>query len=321
MAIRFAGLGRVRRSIVGALAILATVLASPSLGQQPAQGGDPGGLEAIKRTLDEAEAATARGGLWPQALIDLRRTVAAAREELRARIADLEPRVAEAEARLRQLGAPPAKDAPRKARRSRPSARRLDAAFSGARRSAQADAAAGRSHRPARRPADANVGRALYARELFERSASVLNPSFWIEAADALPEHMRNLGALIRWWASAVRDRGPLPIAGSGAAVCSAIGFAAAALTRWWLPRFDIRSSAETRLAKARTGVVVFLWLAAAHAGGAVVAGLFVLQALGTMAAIASRNWAPAWSQPSPPPHSAAGSRADCSRPTGPSGG
>ena len=50
MAIRFAGLGRVRRSIVGAFAILATVLASPSLGQQPAQGGDPGALEAIKST-------------------------------------------------------------------------------------------------------------------------------------------------------------------------------------------------------------------------------------------------------------------------------
>jgi potassium efflux system protein len=113
MAIRFAGLCRVRRSIVGAVAILAAMLAgpSPSLGQQPQQAAGSPGLESLKRTLDEAEAASAREGLWPQALIDLRRSVAAAREDLQTRIADLEPRVAEADARLKQLGPPPARDA------------------------------------------------------------------------------------------------------------------------------------------------------------------------------------------------------------------
>ncbi len=127
MAIRFTGLGRVRRSVVGAVAILAAVLASPGLAQPPS--GDAGTLETIKRTLDEAEAATAREGLWPQALINLGRTVAAAREELRTRIADLEPRVTEAEARLKQLGPPPAKDAPAEGAAVAAERERLTAAF------------------------------------------------------------------------------------------------------------------------------------------------------------------------------------------------
>ncbi len=119
----------------------------------------------------------------------------------------------------------------------------------------------------------------LYARELFERSASVLNPLFWVEAAHALPEHLRNLGALLRWWARAVRDRGPLPIL-TAVLLLAAIGFAAVAITRWWLPRFDIRSPAETRLAKARTGIVVFLWLTL-RTPLILIVGLFELQVLG----------------------------------------
>jgi potassium-dependent mechanosensitive channel len=278
MPIRFAGLGGMRRSIVGAVAILAAALAAPSLGQQPQQGGDHGAIEAIKRTLDEAEAATAREGLWPQALTDLRRTVAAAREELRARIADLEPRVAEADARLRQLGPPPARDAPAEGAAVAAERERLTSALGeldGALK--QTRLLAVHADQLAARLAERR--QTLYARELFERSASVLNPSFWIEAAEALPEHMRNLSALARWWASAVRDRGPLP-AFAAALLLLGAAFAAVAVTRWWLPRFDIRTSAETRLAKARTGLVVFLWLAL-RTPLALVVGLSVLHALG----------------------------------------
>jgi potassium efflux system protein len=278
MAIRFAGLGRVRRSIAGALAILAALFADPSFGQRSQPVADPGALEAIKRTLDEAEAASGREGLRPQALIDLRQTVAAAREELQARIADLEPRVAEAEARLKQLGPAPARDAPPEGAAVAAERERLASAFGeldGALK--QTRLLAVHAEQLAARLAERR--QTLYARELFERSASVLNPSFWIEAADALPERMRNLGALLRWWAGAVRDRGPLPIL-TGALLLLSIGFAAVALTRWWLPRFDIRSAAETRLAKARTGVVVFLVLAL-RTPLALVGCLFVLQILG----------------------------------------
>jgi potassium efflux system protein len=276
MAIRFTGLGRVRRSIVGAVAILAAVLASPGLAQPPS--GDAGTLETIKRTLDEAEAATAREGLWPQALINLGRTVAAAREELRTRIADLEPRVTEAEARLKQLGPPPAKDAPAEGAAVAAERERLTAAF------AELDGALKQTrllavHADQLAARLAERRQTLYARELFERSASVLNPLFWVEAAHALPEHLRNLGALLRWWARAVRDRGPLPIL-TAVLLLAAIGFAAVAITRWWLPRFDIRSPAETRLAKARTGIVVFLWLTL-RTPLILIVGLFELQVLG----------------------------------------
>jgi potassium efflux system protein len=280
MAIRFAGLCRVRRSIVGAVAILAAMLAgpSPSLGQQPQQAAGSPGLESLKRTLDEAEAASAREGLWPQALIDLRRSVAAAREELQTRIADLEPRVAEADARLKQLGPPPARDAAPEGAAVAAERERLTAAFGeldGALK--QTRLLAVHADQLATRLAERQ--QTIYARELFERSASVLNPSFWIEAVQAWPEQLSKIGALLRWWANAVRARGPLPIL-AAALTLLGIGFAAVAITRWWLPRFDIRTPTETRLAKARTGIVVFLWLTL-RTPVAVIVALFVLQALG----------------------------------------
>jgi potassium-dependent mechanosensitive channel len=278
MAIRFAGLCRVRRSIVGAVAILAAMLASPSPAQQPQQAAGAAGLEALKRTLDEAEAASAREGLWPQALIDLRRSVAAAREDLQTRIADLEPRVAEADARLKQLGPPPARDAAPEGAAVAAERERLTTAFGeldGALK--QTRLLAVHADQLATRLAERQ--QTIYARELFERSASVLNPSFWIEAAQAWPEQLSKIGALLRWWANAVRARGPLPIL-AAALILLGIGFAAVAVTRWWLPRFDIRTPAETRLAKARTGIVVFLWLTL-RTPVAVIIALFALRALG----------------------------------------
>jgi small-conductance mechanosensitive channel len=278
MAIRFAGLGRVRRSIAGAVAILVAALAVPSLGQQPHQAADAAGLEAIKRTLDEAEAASAREGLWPQALIDLRRSVAAAREDLQSRIADLEPRVAEAAARLKQLGPPPARDAAPEAAAVAAERERLTLAFGeldGALK--QTRLLAVHADQLATRLAERQ--QTLYARELFERSASVLNPSFWIEVVQAWPEQLSKIGALLRWWANAVRARGPLPVS-AAALILLGIAFAAVAVTRWWLPRFDIRTPAETRLAKAHTGIMVFLWLTL-RTPVAVIIALFALQALG----------------------------------------
>src|SRR5882762_5112610 len=70
-----------------------------------------GGLEPLKISLDLIEGAVpdARSD---QALADLASRVAALRNELGQRIAALESRLARAEARLKELGAPPPPNAP-----------------------------------------------------------------------------------------------------------------------------------------------------------------------------------------------------------------
>jgi small-conductance mechanosensitive channel len=283
MPIRYAGLGRARRLIAGAAAICAAL--GPALGQQPVspqpvQQAGIAMLEPVRRALEriEIEAAMAPDRRSAAVLAELRRAAGAMREQLRERLADLEPRLAEADARLKQLGPPPLRDAPPESASIASERERLSQAFAeldeavkqtrllGVRVTQLGDRLAERQH-------------GLYTRELFERSASVLNPAFWIEAVAALPGEARSIAGLTATWVEVVAKRNPLRVAGA-LSILFAIIFAAFAITRWWLPRFDIRSPAETRLRKAQTGLVVFVWLAL-RTPLALLAGLFVLQDLG----------------------------------------
>jgi potassium-dependent mechanosensitive channel len=66
----------------------------------------------MKLALDQVEATLKREGLTLRTLFDLGRTVAAARDQIRAKTAELEPRFAEITVRLSQLGQAPAAGAP-----------------------------------------------------------------------------------------------------------------------------------------------------------------------------------------------------------------
>jgi potassium-dependent mechanosensitive channel len=68
---------------------------------------DSAPLNAIRLTLDRADATFKREGLPVQALFDLGQGLSPLRDELQARIDDLGPRLAQADARLEQLGPPP----------------------------------------------------------------------------------------------------------------------------------------------------------------------------------------------------------------------
>src|SRR5947209_14426312 len=70
------------------------------------------GLDPLRASLDQIETAARRGGLGIRVLGDLSQRLAPLRDALRDKAADLEPRLADLDARLKGLGPAPAKDAP-----------------------------------------------------------------------------------------------------------------------------------------------------------------------------------------------------------------
>src|SRR3954469_1629996 len=69
------------------------------------------GIEPIRLALDQIETAVRRGGLGVRGLTDLSQRLGPLREDLRDKAAELEPRLADLDARLKGLGPAPAKDA------------------------------------------------------------------------------------------------------------------------------------------------------------------------------------------------------------------
>src|SRR5580704_19476085 len=96
--------------IVAAAAFAAAAPASRA--QQSVQPTQLAALESIKLALDQIEITINRDGLSAAALVDLWRQLVPLRDEIRTRRADIEPQLAQIEARLKELGLPPAKDAP-----------------------------------------------------------------------------------------------------------------------------------------------------------------------------------------------------------------
>src|SRR5437763_11443941 len=90
------------------LALVLLALATGALAQQAPLIG----IEPIRLALDQIEATVRRGGLGVHGLTDLSQRLGPLREDLRDKAAELEPRLADLDARLKGLGAAPAKDAP-----------------------------------------------------------------------------------------------------------------------------------------------------------------------------------------------------------------
>ncbi len=189
MSRRFACLHWVRT--LGAVISIAAVLVSSAVAQDAAS--DPSNLEAVRLLLDRIEVTLKREGLSAQTIYDLGQTLNPARDDLRARIAELEPQVAQADARLKQLGPPPAKDAPPENAALAEERVRLNKEFG------ELDAPlkqlrlmAGRADQLADQINE--LRRAAYARQLFEQSPSVLSPSLWLESAQALGPEAAEFG-------------------------------------------------------------------------------------------------------------------------------
>src|SRR5262245_9530921 len=66
------------------------------------------GIEPMRATLDQVETQARRSTLGMNALTELAQRISPLRDDLRDKLADLEPRLADTDARLKGLGAPPA---------------------------------------------------------------------------------------------------------------------------------------------------------------------------------------------------------------------
>src|SRR5262249_5004274 len=96
----------------------------------------------------------------------------------------------------------------------------------------------------------------LYARELFARSPSVLNPFFWQDTLRAFPIELRTERAVLHAWIS---ERGDRQRWTAGVLIMVGLFALAIGLTRWWFPRL-LAQSTDTRSGKAWAALWVFVW-------------------------------------------------------------
>jgi len=265
-----------------AAAVLLTALAllMPA-GAEETSADDPAQFEAIRLLLDRMEVTLKREGLSAQTLYDLGQTLNPARDQLRERIADLEPKFAKIEERLKQLGPPPAKDAPPENAALAEERARLQKEFSEIEAPLkQARSLAARGDQIADQITEQR--RAAYARQLFEQSPSVLSPGLWLDSANALGSEIGDLVYSVRAWVDMLRAPENQSRVGVALLILLAIGVAVLLLRRW-LRQYGARSpGTQTRFGKAvaALGVVLRIMLVAPLMTAAVVAVLEKFQLL-----------------------------------------
>ena len=221
-----------------------------------AEAGEEPSIEELKKSLDEIEAAVDSEDITAETLAGFRDKLNSATDILRKKIDWLEPRAKEAEDRLKELGPAPAKDAPPESAEIAGQRKELTDEFNdidGELKQARVltvktdqlgDRVAQKRH-------------ALYANELFARSASILDPSFWTEVYRALPIELRSIEALVDAWS----EHHTRPRWAGAALIIVVIIAIVIVLTRWWLPRL-IGEPSNTRSAKAWAALWVFIWFA-----------------------------------------------------------
>jgi potassium-dependent mechanosensitive channel len=222
-----------RLGLVLALVFVVVFAAAP---QASAQQAPLVGIEPVRVALDQIEAAARRSGLGMRGLSDLSQRLSPLRDELRDKLADLEPRFAEVDARLKTLGLAPAADATPEnptiaAERARLAQQRadLDAAVKHVQQ-LQARAAQLASALSDRRLA-------AYAETMFRRSPNVLDPYFWRDVVAALPDEGDRIVKFVQDWDAYARDKaGPARIASAALALAGLLAFSIG-LIRWWRRR------------------------------------------------------------------------------------
>ena len=243
--------------MVAAILVSVTVALSTAAAQQSSPH-DPAELEAIRLLLDRIEGTLRREGLSVQALYDLGQTLNPARDDLRARVADLEPQFAQVEARLKQLGAPPAKDAPPETPALTEERARLNKEYS------EIEAPLKQTRVLAERADQLSDQiterrRAAYARQLFEQSPSVLSPTLWLDSAHALGGELSELGRVLRAWFDLLRAPESRSHVAAVLLTLLVLGGVMVLLRRWLRRWAAAVPGAPTRFGKAVAAIGVIL--------------------------------------------------------------
>ena len=149
-------------------------------------------LDTARIELEQAEAALKRPTLSGGELQDLRARVDPITERLREVVAEIDPQLEAARARLEQLGPKPKDGGPPEGpevARDRAEREAVAAALADTQRLARASLL--QSEQLVSQISDRR--RAAFTRALFERSYSILSPDLWVATAAALPRDLRAL--------------------------------------------------------------------------------------------------------------------------------
>lgn len=238
------------RALAAAAALLALLAGPVSEAQVAGPAPRLVELEPTRLLLDQVEASLRREGLPLRVLVELARTIGSVRDQLAARIDEIDPQLAEIDQRLRQLGPPPGRDGPPESpeiaaerQQLMQTYRELDAALK------QARLLALRADQLAERIGERR--RSLFAQQLFERSPSLLDPFFWVESVKVVIATARHFGfALSDWWSFALARGGPPRIV-AGALVLALFVALAYAVIRWLRRKLAARAPAATPLGRA----------------------------------------------------------------------
>jgi small-conductance mechanosensitive channel len=218
------------------------------------------GIDPIRASLDAMEATARRANM--RTLNDLAQALAPLRDSLRDKRADLEPRLADLDARLKSLGSPPAPNAPPEdatiaAERARITQQRaeVDAAIK------QVQVLQTRAEQLSTLLTDRR--RTAYSERLFERSPNMLDPTFWVDVAAALPDVAERLVRFAGAAASHAREKaGMARLASAGLTLLGLLIFVIG-LARWWR-RVALIGRVFARYGKALAALLVFARLALA---------------------------------------------------------
>ncbi len=267
------GLRHVWLALAGLVLCALANLTSPAA----AQVSDQPSLEAIKATVEEIDRTVARDDVTSEALAEARQKLNAAADALRAKIEELEPRLHEIEERLKQLGPAPEKDQPPEAAEIAKERKELTATLAEV-QGALKQARVLLVHVDQLSERVAEKRHVLYARELFARSASALDPFFWAQAFRALPVEISRATALLEWWMHEQKEPGRL-----AAALIMLLGLATAAImvSRRWHARVPNAGDGSPS-AKAWSALRIFA-LFALRTPLPAAAGLLLLGELGVL--------------------------------------
>jgi small-conductance mechanosensitive channel len=191
--LRFGGIALIARLFAVLCALVLLSGAAQSQGAPPpAPSPLRTALETARIELEQAEAALRRPTLSGGELQDLRARIDPITERLREVVAEIDPQVEAARARLEQLGPKPKEGAPAEgAEVARDRAEREAATATLADTQRLARASLLQSEQLVSQISDRR--RAAFTRALFERSYSILSPDLWVATAAALPRDLRAL--------------------------------------------------------------------------------------------------------------------------------
>jgi small-conductance mechanosensitive channel len=214
------------------------------------------GIDPIRASLDQIEAASKAGRHGVRSLTELAQQIGPLRDQMRDKLADLEPRLADIDARLKGLGPAPARDAAPEdaaiaAERARLTRQRgeLDAAIK------QVQLLQTRADQLGNALADRR--RAAYAETLFRRSPNVLDPFFWRDVFAAVPDYGGRQIQFGQNWIATARDKGGPACAAFACLALIGLAVCAFGLARWWR-RHSVVSRVHARYGKALAAMVVF---------------------------------------------------------------